>query len=157
MKYSTGKQIISKLVCFASLVILLTGCTKKGVQERIVEKPVSTTVLFRVAQAQDYSSSIFDNIQAELTLTLSLSNKVDGSGQQILWDTTIHLRDIRSYPEAGSPLLIRKSIEGIQDSKESVTVSRVIRYVRSGNEQYMQANGEVIPMSKEEYLYSVDL
>lgn len=146
---------MQKLTLSSSLLLLLfASCSKPDVSEK--EIPVSKTVEFRLAQAADYSGSVYDGIQAEVRL--SVSKHVAGtSSSVILWDTIIPYQSLRVYPTSATPLLISRQFNGIFESKESIRFSKVVRYKDGLNQISMNALGEDIPASVSNKLVVVDL
>lgn len=146
---------MKKLTLSSSLLLLLfASCSKPDVSEK--EIPVSKTVEFRLAQAADYSGSVYDDIQAEVRL--SVSKQVAGtSSSVILWDTIIPYQSLRVYPASATPLLINRQFNGIFESKESIRFSKVVRYKDGLNQISMNASGEDIPASVSNKLVVVDL
>ena len=142
-------------VILSSLVLLLfAACTKSGVIE--FEPPVSKTIEFRLAQATDYSGSVYDGVQAEVSLSVSIQSDLLPA-PLILWDTIIPYQSLRVYPGSQTPLIINKQFNGIIESKETVRYSKVIRYKDALNQINMNATGEDIPSSVTNKLVLVDL
>ena len=146
---------MQKLTLSSSLLLLLfASCTKPDVSEN--ETPVSKTIEFRLAQATDYSASVYDGVQAELRL--SVSKQTDGIlAPVILWDTIIPYQSLRVYPGSQTPLIINKQFNGIIESKETIRYSKVIRYRDALNQISMTAFGEDIPASVNSKSVPVDL
>jgi len=120
------------------LVVLLAACNKEPVQNSA--PTVSKSVTFNVAQGGDYSASYFNDLQAELRLTVSKEG-YNGSSL-IVWDTSFAWQNVRQYPAAASPLIFTKEFKDINETKEALRVSKVIRYTNSKNEMSMNASGE---------------
>jgi hypothetical protein len=132
-----------KQIAAAMLVgLLATACYKKP--DEIKETPVSKTVQFRMAQANDYSLPMHDGLKAEVKLSIVKESTIDGA---ILaaWDTTFALRSIREYPNLNNPLIITKHINDVWQSRQVLRVSRVIRYINAANQIVQNAAGEAIP------------
>ncbi|MEJ8820284.1 hypothetical protein [Lacibacter sp. H407] len=136
------------------LLLLFAACTKSGVRE--FEPPVSKTIEFRLSQASDYSGSVYDGVQAEVTLSVSIQSDVLPA-LLILWDTIIPYQSLRVYPGSQTPLIINKQFNGIIESKETVRYSKVIRYRDALNQISMTAFGEDIPASVNSKSVPVDL
>jgi len=133
MKYS---------VTIAAIALLVISCYKKP--EEVNELPVRKNVQFRVAQANDYSLPIYDGLRAEVKLSVAKESAVNGTILAV-WDTTMVIRDIRSYPTNNIPLIITKHITDVWQSREVLRVSSVIRYVNANNQIVQNAVGEAIP------------
>ena len=142
-------------VILSSLVLLLfAACTKSRVIE--FEAPVSKTIEFRLAQATDYSGSVYDGVQAEVSLSVSMQSDLLPT-PLVLWDTIIPYQSLRVYPGSQTPLIINKQFNGIIESKETIRYSKVIRYRDALNQISMTAFGEDIPASVNSKSVPVDL
>lgn len=139
---------------YCLLLLFSTACNKPVIREN--ELPVSKSIEFRLAQATDYSASVYDGVQAEVRL--SVSKQTDGiSAPVVLWDTMIPYQSLRVYPTSQTPLIINKQFNGIIESKETVRFNKVIRYRDVLNQISMSASGEDIPASVTIKSVQVDL
>lgn len=132
-----------KTLSVIALTVLAFSCKKKP-EYRGTETPVNKAVEFRIAQAGDYTAPVYDGVLAELKLTIAKENLQTGTNT-VLWDTTFSMRSLRQYPAATSPLKLTKQFNGIMESKESLRMSRIIRYMNGANNVWMNAKGESIP------------
>lgn len=135
---------MKQFILSAVMILTLAAACKKKPEYKGSESPVSKAIEFRVAQAADYSASVYDGVQAEVRLSVTKENQQNGSAT-VLWDTTFGMRSLRQYPAFSSPLTLLKQFTGIMESTESLRVSRIIRY-NSGNNQFsMNAKSESVP------------
>lgn len=132
-----------KALSVITLCVLSFSCTKKP-EYPGTERPVSKALEFRIAQAGDYTAPVYDGVQAELKITVSKENHHAGTNT-VLWDTTFGMRSLRQYPAITSPLRLTKQFNGIIESKESLRMSRIIRYMNGANNFWTNAKGESIP------------
>lgn len=145
---------MQKVILSSLTLLLFAACTKSGVTE--FEPPVSKTIEFRLAQATDYSGSVYDGVQAEVSLSVSIQSDLLRA-PLILWDTIIPYQSLRVYPGSQTPLIINKQFDGITESKETIRYSKVIRYRDALNQISMSAFGEDIPVSVSSKSVPVDL
>lgn len=126
------------------MLLALAAACKKKPEYKGTESPVSKAIEFRVAQAADYSAPAYDGVQAEVRLSVAKENQQNGT-TAVLWDTTFSMRSLRLYPAFNAPLTVLKQFNGILESRESLRVSRIIRYSNSNNQNSMNAKSESVP------------
>lgn len=129
--------------CGLMLLLASTSCKK----EPVVGPPevgVNKTIRFTLAQGQDYSAPTFQNLRAEVTLSVSRENLQNGTNA-VVWDTVFTLRNIRQYPLTGQPLEIQRQVIGVFENRESVRVSRAVKYVYEDQRIVYNGSGETIP------------
>ena len=85
------------------------------------------SVNFVIQQGRDYSGPQFDGVDAELKLAITRVRKSDGN-TLLVWDSTVAFQSLRSYPETQLPATVVKSVFGIDDNKETVSASYMVRY-----------------------------
>ena len=132
-----------KILPLALSAFLMASCGKDP--EVIAEKPVEKKVSFHVFAGQDYTSSFYNNVSAEVSLHIYKYNRKTGSGGTI-YDTTMHFRPIVHYPQQSQEMLVEKLIPLI-NSTEQLTISSVIRYFQ---DPYTTANAKTIELMPDE-------
>jgi hypothetical protein len=111
----------------AVAAVLMVSCKKDS---DTFNPPVPTftkSVNFVIQQGRDYSGPQFDGVDAELKLAISKIRKSDGRAV-LVWDSTVAFQSLRSYPKPQLPATFVKSVQGIDDNKESVSASHMVRY-----------------------------
>ena len=140
------------IVCIA--VIVVTSCTEK--EPAIVLPTVSKTIQFQVGRGRDYSLPVYQGWKANVVLTISRESFADGKSA-IVWDTTFHYRSMQDFPEIADPFVIRKTIDGVVESKETIRVSRVLSFINTEQQRSQSASGETIPSGTKFSLFTVEL
>ena len=138
------------------LLLLFTAACQKPSPVIIPETPVSKTVKFTIARAQDYTAPVYQNLRAEMMLSLSKENLQNGENI-LVWDTTFSMRSLQEYPAPGNAVELIKQVTGIIESKEAVRVSRSIRYVYDDNHIMYHGTGETIPAFVQHRQYDIRL
>lgn len=146
------KKFILIPAFFASLSII--GCKEEN-EIVIQEVPVEKSVTYNVSQSQNYENAMYNNLNAEVKLTISKED-LKAVRSTILWDTVMVMKNIREYPTMNNPLIIQKSFKNILESKESIRISRSIRY-SFNNQISLNALGEFIPTYSNSMLVVVGL
>lgn len=145
-------RTISIIACISA--VLWASCTEK---EPVVTLPsVSKTIQFDIGRGRDYSLPVYEDWKASVVLTISRESFADGRSVKV-WDTTFPYRSLQDFPEKSAPLVIRKTVDGIVESKETIRVSRAISYVNSQQQRSQSASGETIPSGTNYRLFTVEL
>jgi hypothetical protein len=138
-----------------ALICLFAACKK---DEVIIEpeKPITKTMEYHVFAAKDYSNSSFDNVKAEVRLSVGKVNSRTGE-TTLIWDSTFIPRNMGSFPLKAQKLIVEKQFSGYS-SKEKLNISYSIRY-NYNNEGYLshRASGEVIEIGKTNNIIEVGL
>lgn len=134
--------------------ILLASCTEK--EPEVTLPTVSKTIQFDIGRGRDYSLPVYEDWKAIVVLTISRESFADGRSA-IVWDTTFPYRNLQDFPEKSAPLVIRKTVNSIVESRETIRVSRVISYVNSQQQRSQSATGETIPSGTSFRLFNVEL
>lgn len=134
--------------------ILLASCTEK--EPEVTLPTVSKIIQFDIGRGRDYSLPVYEDWKASVVLTISRESFADGRSTTV-WDTTFPYRSLQDFPEKSAPLVIRKTVNGIVESRETIRVSRVISYVNSQQQRSQSATGETIPSGTSFRLFNVEL
>jgi hypothetical protein len=119
---------MKKLMTLAAVAATWLVSCKKDSNTFIPPVPTFTkSVNFVIQQGRDYSAPQFNGVDAELKLAISRVRKSDGN-TILVWDSTVAFKSLRSYPEAQLPATVLKSVSGIDDNKETVSASYMVRY-----------------------------
>lgn len=121
------KGILLLAVLFISTTVALYG---KKIRYQMYEKPATKTVEFSVYAEKGYSSSLYKNSRASVTLTIY---KYAADGRQIVWKGTIDEGKIKNYPTAETPLIRRVGIFDVYESHETLVAAYEVNYTSKGS------------------------
>jgi len=119
---------MKKLITMAAVATtLMVSCQKDNFTFNLPDPTFTKSVNFVIQQGRDYSGAQFDGVDAELKLAISRIRKSDGTSV-LIWDSTVSFQSLRDFPPTHAPVSVVKSITEIDDNKESISASYMVRY-----------------------------
>jgi hypothetical protein len=130
---------MTKFGCIATLAICLFSCSKEDTQPPYQEPPHTKKVTFKVYQAADYSSQVYDSTYAEVILGIYKISLTD-TGRTAAWDTVLKRQRLRLFPLSAQPLVITKSIANVYEQQQRVRIYTITKYDNQGTNQVGGSN-----------------
>jgi hypothetical protein len=118
---------MKKTLIALTAFITLTACKKTVSKPVVVEPEVTKTAVWTITPNADYNQSYYNNASAEIKLAIArqLQNPYR---EEVIWDTTFQRRPMSQYIQLNS-YVVTKSLTGIKDSQDKITVGYSISYI----------------------------